>query len=760
MENKIISSFKYSALSLVLCVFAWGCSTSQQAVQQKQQQETQQQAPQKERYSSLKEALTLSSRLRGYDAPRNLIWIDEGNRYSYMQYDADAKSYQIRSYKPADATDSLLFSTEGLTFPDTGEPFEYSDFQWSNDFNYIIFQSNFRPVYRHSGISDYYLYSLEENELTLLVEDARTAELSPDGEKIGYERGGDLFVYFLDSGEEKQLTDSGKEYFYNGRYGWVYEEEFGLAQAWEWSPDSKYIAFWQTDERDVHLYMLPDYSEHHVQYDPIPYPQVGDINPEVRIGTINVQTGEQQWMDIPLNEGYIPRIYWTANEGQLAIVHLNRPQTHLKLYFSDVTTGESHLVMEEESEYWIDIFDFFAGINHLFFFPDDREEFLWISDRDGWSHIYRYNYDGELINQVTEGEWEVTYVHDVDYDNERIYYSSTEVSPLQRHLYTINFDGTSKVKITQKPGTHNINVSPNAQYYVDSYSSIDSPTQVELHSISGELIKVLDDNADVYEFLEDHAYAEKELFTFTTSDGQQLDGSVIKPIGFDSTKSYPLVLNIYGGPGAQGVYNAFATNGWVQYLAQEGYVIVNVNNRGSGGYGREFEKVVYKQLGKWESHDFVETAEYMAQKSWVDEDRLAIRGHSYGGYMTAYTMTTHPGVFSVGICTAPVTDWRLYDSIYTERYMGLIENNRDGYIQSAVTTHAGNLEGHLLLSHATQDENVHVQNTYQFLTELTSRGIGVDVQIFPPGAHGVAFNTASYLLLYESYVDYLNRWLK
>ncbi len=718
------------------------------------------QAQEKERYDNLREALTSSSKLRGYEAPENLIWIDGGNRYSYMQYDADAKSYQIRAYKPSTDEDVPIFTDNELVFPESGEPFEYMSFQFSKDSDYIVFRSNFRPVYRRSGISDYYLYSVETGELTLLVEDARTAELSPDGNKIGYERNADLFVYFIESGAEEQLTNSGGEFFYNGRYGWVYEEEFGLAQAWEWSPDSKYIAYWQTDEREVPIFLLPDYSPQHVEYDSIPYPQVGDTNPAVRIGTLNIETGEQQWMDVELGRGYIPRIYWAANEGQLAIVHLNRKQNHLKLFFSDVTTGESHLVMEETSEYWIDVFDFFAGISHLFYFPEDHEEFFWISERDGWNHLYRFNYDGELINQVTEGEWEVTKVHAIDYDDNRIYYTSTEVSPLQRHLYAIDFDGTNKTKLTQTVGTHNINLSPNAEFYVDSYSNINTPPQVELRSIDGELLKVLDDNKDVLEYLSDHAYSGKELFTFTTEDGQQLDGSVIKPIDFDSTQTYPLVMNIYGGPGAQGVYNAWATNGWVQYLAQQDYVIVNVNNRGSGGYGRAFEKVVYKQLGKWEAHDFVSTAQYMAEKSWVDEENLAIRGHSYGGYMTAYTMAMHPGVFDVGICTAPVTDWRLYDTIYTERYMGLLENNLEGYIQSAVTTHAGNLEGNLLLSHSTRDENVHIQNTFQLLTELTSRGIDVDVQIFPPGAHGVAFNGPSYFLLYRSYVDYLNRYLK
>lgn len=734
---------------LLIFLFCLGTTVASQAQQ-----------TQKEQYKSVKDALQTGSALSGSSGPQNVNWIDDGDRYSYMQYDSEAKTHEIRAYRPTTGEDELIFNSSEYTFPGSDETFQYESFQWSKDSKYIVFQSNFRPVYRRSGISDYYLYSVEGDSLSLLAEDARTAELSPDGTKVGYERDGDLFVYNLETKEEKQLTHSGKKYFYNGRFGWVYEEEFGLAQAWMWSPDSKNIAYWQTDERDVHLFQMTDYSGHHPTYQKIPYPQVGDKNPDIRIGVVNVESGSKQWMDLPVGDGYIPRLYWTSDPNRLAAVHLNRPQTDLKLFFSDIKTGESELIMEEHSEKWIDVFDFFAGINHLFFFPKDREEFFWISDRDGWSHIYRFNYDGEMIKQVTEGEWEVTFVHTVDYDNGRIYYNSTEESPLERHLYSIKFDGTGKEKLTDTEGTHNITMGPNAKFYIDRYSNINTPTQVELRNRNGQLLKKLEDNESVTKFINNHVYFPKELFTFTTSDGQPLDGYLVKPMNFDSTKSYPLVLNIYGGPGAQGVYNSFASSAWVQYLAQEGFVVANVNNRGSGGYGSAFEKIVYKQLGKWEAHDFVETANYLGGKAWVDSSRMAIRGHSYGGYMTTYTLFTHPGVFDVGIATAPVTSWDLYDSIYAERYMGLWENNKDGYKQSSSTAHAENLEAHLLLSHSTMDENVHVQNTMQLMTALTSAGKDVDLRIYPPGAHGVAYNTASYHLLYETYTDYLKEHLK
>ncbi|MBN2731244.1 MAG: DPP IV N-terminal domain-containing protein, partial [Balneolaceae bacterium] len=264
-------------------------------------------AQQHKQYESVKDALQSGSKLSGAGGPGNINWIDEGDRYSYMQYNAEAKAREIRAYNPDTGNDELIFNSTEYTFPGSDKDFEYQSFQWSKDSKYIVFQSNFRPVYRRSGISDYYLYSTEGDSLSLLAKDARTAELSPDGTKIGYERDGDLFVYDIESKTETQLTDSGKKYFYTGRFGWVYEEEFGLAQAWSWSPDSKHIAYWQTDERDVHIFQMTDYSGHHPEYEKIPYPQVSDENPKIKIGVVNVENGTQQWMDLPIGDGYIPR---------------------------------------------------------------------------------------------------------------------------------------------------------------------------------------------------------------------------------------------------------------------------------------------------------------------------------------------------------------------------------------------------------------------------------------------------------------------
>lgn len=720
-------------------------------------------AQEKQTYQSLQHALFSGSQLRGDSGPENIQWIDGGDRFSYMTQDFMNGDRQIYVSNPASGEDQLIFDSADKTFPDSELPFEFASFQWSADFNYILFQTNFRPIYRYSGRSDYYYYSLQDQSLRLVAEDTFTAELSPDGTKIGYHKDGELFVYNLDERSETQLTSSAQEHFFNGRFGWVYEEEFGLVQAWQWSPDSRYIAYWQTDERNVERFVSTDYEGTYPEYTDIPYPKTGTQNPQVRLGVLNVETGKNQWLDLDPGEGLIPRIYWTARQHTLAVVWMNRQQSELELYFFDANSGRGEIIYRyAEDNGWVDVFDFFAGIDHYLFFPSEREEFFWISDSDGYKHLYRYNYGGELINQVTSGDWRVTNVLAINEDDETIYYVSTEDSPLERHLYSVAFDGSEKTKYTQTPGTHSFSMGQNGRYYIDSWSNTGNPGAVELWATEsgGEKLHQYTGNERVKEFTERYIYQPRELFSFVTNDGQELDGYVVKPHDFDSTATYPLLLSIYGGPGAQGVHNQFEADAWVQYLAQEGYVIANVNNRGGGGYGREFEKSVYENLGALEAYDFAETARYLGGKEWIDSSRMAIRGHSYGGYMAALTAVLYPPVFKASIVGAPVADWRLYDTIYTERYMGLLEENEENYIKSAVMTHAGKLRANMLIAHSSMDENVHVQNTMQMLTGFINAGKDVDLRIFPKGAHGVAYNQQSYLLLLQAYTNYLNRHLK
>ena len=716
------------------------------------------QEPAKRRLTSVEEAVAAGSALAGRAGPRSVNWIDGGERFAYTSPNPETRREEIKRYDPATLKEDLLLDTRELVLPGQTQPMQYRSFQWARDSKHLLFQTNFRPIFRRSGLADFYLYSIPEKSLQPVAKDARTAQLSPDGRLAGLERGGDMYVYDLAGKQERRLTTGGSDSIFNGAFDWVYEEEFGLAQAWKWSKDSKYIAFWQTDERGVPVVQLTNYEGRHPDWMKVAYPKVGDHNPRVRIGVADVNTGKTvflDWTDTTATaaEHYIPRIYWTSDNNTLAVLTLNRAQNHAKLFFYDVMTGKRRLIMEEKSDKWIDIFDFFAGVEDYLYFPEGLREFLWVSDRDGYQHIYRYDYNGKLLNQVTKGNFMVTRVEAINPTTRTIYYASTEVTPLERHLYAVKFDGKSKRKLTEARGNHAFNMSPNGKYYIDTWSNTTTPRQVELWSTVPRKLVTFEDNKAVLQRLQTHAYSPLELFKFTTSDGATLDGSMIRPPDFDPNKKYPVIVSIYGGPGSQQVYNSFTSQGWNQYLAQQGFIVVGLNNRGSGNYSRDFQKQVYKQLGKWESKDFAEVAKYLGRQAYVDSTRMSIHGTSYGGYMTIMTMLQYPDVFKTGISNSPGTDWKLYDTIYTERYMGLLSENKSGYDASSVLTHAKNLKGHLLLVHSGLDENVHPQHTMQFITALTAAGKDAELRFYPLGAHGAAYDQQSYTTMLKVYAN-------
>lgn len=705
-------------------------------------------AQQKATFKNVTEALQASGAMSGRSGPRSVNWIDGGKRFSYTTRGADGE--EIRATDPATGSDTLLFSAKGLTFPDTAAPFAYQSFQFAQDSKHLVFQTRFRQIYRRSGTSDYFVYSLADHSMQLAAHGAQTGELSPDGAQFGYEVGGDLYVRNLSTSQDKRLTTGATETLHNGRFDWVYEEEFGMAQAWNWSPDSRHLAYWQVDESAEPTIQLSNYEGAHPEWEKLRIPQPGDSNPKVRIGVVDVQSGKQVWLDTgATGDFYIPRIYWTSAADTLAVLELNRKQNTLRLFFFNVQDGGRRLVRTWTSDTWIDVYDFYAGIQDMMTFPSGSREFFWISDADGWQHIYRYDYSGKLINQVTSGPWTVTRIEGTDPATKTIYYSSTEVSPLQRQLYAVRFDGKGKRRLTTTPGTHAIDMSPDAHYYIDRWSSTTQPRQVELRATSGKMLKKLEDNAAVSTWIASHAYSPVELFKFTTSDGVTLDGSMIKPPDFDPARKYPVILAIYGGPGSQQVYDRFAANGIDQWRAQQGYIVVGLNNRGSNNYGSAFMKQVYHHLGRFEAMDFAETARWLGTQPYVDGGRIAIEGTSYGGYSVLYTMATHPGAFAAGLANSAGTDWRLYDTIYTERYMDLLADNAAGYDSSSVNSRAGRITGKLLVIHSMMDDNVHPVNTMQFLTAITDAGVDAEVRIYPPGRHGAAYNFQSFKMIQE-----------
>lgn len=712
------------------------------------------QRPAKQKFASVEEAVAAGDQLAGRSGPRSVNWIDNGQRFAYTISNPTTKAEEIRRFDPATLKDELLLDTRDIKLPGSTQPLSYRSFQWARDSEHLLFQTNYRKSYRHSGLADFYMYSVPQKALQLVAKDARTAELSPDGTMAGYERGGDMYIYDIAGQAEKRLTMGVTDSIFNGVFAWVYEEEFGMGQAWRWSPDSRYIAYWQTDEREVPVVQLTNYEGHWPSWTKVPYPKVGDPNPKVHIGVVDVKSGQTIWLESNSpTEEYVPRVYWTSEPNTLAVLTLNRAQNDARIYFYSVTTGQRRLVMEEKAKTFVDIYDAFAGVQDFLSFPEGTREFFWLSDRDGYQHIYRYDYEGKLLNQVTRGPFMVTRIESIDPKAKTIYYSSTEISPLERHLYAVKFDSKSKQRLTQSTGRHLFNMSPSSKYYIDTWSNTQQPRQVELWSTAPKMLKTFETNVAVSQWTAAQAYSPVEIFKFTTSDNVVLDGNMIKPPDFDPSKKYPVILSIYGAPGSQQVYNQFATSGWDQYLAQQGFIVVGLNNRGSGNYSRDFQKMVYGQLGKWESHDFAEVGKWLAAQPYVQGARIGIYGGSYGGYMTVFAMENYPEIFRSGIANSPGTDFSLYDTIYSERYMGLLPENRAGYDGSSVVAQASKLKGYLLLVHSGLDENVHPQHTMQLLTALLNAGKDAEFRFFPSGAHGAAYNQVSRITMLKIYAN-------
>lgn len=709
-------------------------------------------------YTSLREALFSQQRLAGRSGPEDVQWLHNGNQFSFLRYNVSHQLTEILMYDPDLRTEQVLLGREILHPRGQASPLLVESHQWSRDNSRLLLQSNFRPQFRHSGISDYYIFTIGRTTPTLVAKDAGSAQFSPNGSMVAFERDGNLFLYDISSAQTTQITNDASEFRTNGRLGWVYEEEFMISKAWRWSPDSRYIAYWQEDKSDVPAFAFTDFSGQHPTFYSLPYPKVGDTNPKVRIGLLHIATGKQEWItNFTQDDYYKPRIYWSSIPDHLVLLTLNRAQNHLTASLHNIRNGNRNILIEEKSDTWIDIFDFDEEIHDFFFFPEQSEYFFTLSDRDGFRHLYQYDYQGNLIQQVTKGNWDVTQVHLICSANNYVYYSSTQVSPKERHFYRIDWDGQNRIQLSRSTGVHQIQLSRNAQYYIDTYSNTATPRQVELWETNQDRIAVLEANYAVSDLISAIPYSPAEFFKVTTSTGIELDGLLLRPPNFNPNKTYPLILDVYGGPGSQSVRNEFETRGLYQYLAQQGFIIASVNNRGSGGYGKAFLKQVYEQLGLKEAQDFAETAQFLAQRSYIDAKKMAIVGHSYGGYMAALTMMLYPDVFRAGIATAPVTDWTLYNSIYTERYMNLIEKNPSGYRNSSVLTHAEHLKGSLLIVHSALDENVHLQHTMQLLTELTDHGIDAELRIFPKGRHNVFYHQNSYFLLMEIYSNFLKQ---
>ena len=712
-----------------------------------------------------KKAITLNDAMGGElamgGAGRGLgaiQWLKDGTSYSITKRDSGAMTSSIWKVDAKSAREQLLVDLRGLKKPGTDKSFTYLAYSWSPDETKLLFTLSRNQIWRRSNLGEYAVYDVAAKKLIPLPkhdDGLRNVKISPDGLSVGYVAKDNIWVMNLATGEEAQLTNDAQDGVYNGRFGWVYEEEFTIVDGWMWSPDSKRIAFWQEDERQVPEFPLTNWTPLHLEITRVRYPKPGDPNPIEKIGVYSFDSRKTVWMDLGAEtDVYIPRIKWTNDARTLCIYRLNRLQNHLELLFADAAAGTTRTVLEEKRENgWIDIEN-----GAYLYFLKTKKQFLWASERDGWNHVYLFDMAGTQLAQVTKGKWEVSQVAGLTPDEKTLYYVSTEASPLERHLYRCKLDGGGggRKKLSGEAGSHAFNVSPTCGMYLDTWSNITHPSMSTLFDGSGDEARAV--SQPKMEVFEKYQWVPKELLTFKTSDGTELYCSMMKPPDFDPAKKYPVYFDVYGGPGYQNVRNSWP-GGMHEYLANEGFIVVEVDNRGGGARGTDFKFRVYKQLGVWEANDYVEFARHLSEMPFVDKDNIGIWGWSYGGYMSALSMLLGADVFKAAVAIAPVVDWRLYDSIYAEPYMQRPADNHDGYKAGSCLENASKLKGKLLLIHGGHDDNVHLQNHMQFVDKLQHAGKNYEARIYPNGDHGVADGT-TYLGLYEYFMAFLKKNLK
>lgn len=557
----------------------------------------------------------------------------------------------------------------------------------------------------------------------------RDPKPSPDGKRIAFRRDHDLYAMDIATKNVTRLTQDGGDNLLNGELDWVYPEELDLGTAYWWSPDSSRLAYMQFDTTRIGTYPHADLSGITPVTEPQKYPKAGTPNPDVRLGVVEATGGQTKWLDLgDTREHLLARINWVPETASIAVQKMNRLQNRLDFVLADAKDGSVKTLFTETDPHWININD------DLRFLPS-RNQFLWASERSGFRHLYLYDMTGRELKRLTNGEWEVSGITAVDEKKGKVYFTSTETTPLDRQLWVVDLDGGNKRALTTSAGTHAISMSPAADYYLDTFSNLSDPGKTTLHRADGAEVAVfreVDRKAlDEYEILP------TEIVTFSTTDGAKLYARMIKPAGFDPSRKYPVIVQVYGGPHAQAIRNMWAGMRLDQVLAHKGFIVWQVDNRGSAGRGHAWETTLYRRFGKQELEDQKAGVDYLRKLPYVDGSRVGINGWSYGGYMVLYSMTNAPDYFAVGVSGAPVTDWRNYDTIYTERYLGLPQENEKGYAEGSAVTYAGNLKGKLLLIHCFGDDNVLFQNSFQMLSALQKAGKQFELMMYPDKSHGV-----------------------
>lgn len=666
----------------------------------------------------------------------DINWMDDGQYYTTLE--RTEQDIEIRKYDILTGDYEVVVASSELRIEGRRRPIIIQGYQFSADEEKILIKTDVEQIWRRSTRENYYIYNIETEQVAKLTESDQKqqyAQFSPSGDKAAFVKDNDLYLVNLETDQEKAITTDGEyNHIINGATDWVYEEEFGIAKAWYWSPNGEKIAFYRFDESHVKEFFLTEWGSLYPGLTHYKYPKAGEENSTVKIGVYDLKSGKTTWMDVESeNDQYIPRINWTKDSNTLAIRRMNRLQNKQDLMLANVNTGKTEIIKTETSNAWVDV-------NNNLKFLNNGNQFIYVSEESGYNHIYLYNMEGKMIRQVTRGDWEVTNYLGYDEETDRIYYMSTEESPLQRHLYSIDIDGTDKKKMTDGEGWNSINMSRDYRYYIETFSSTATAPQYSLHKQNGDQVRMLEDNDALQDTLSAYRMPTKEYIKIPL-DQATLNGYIMKPHDFDPAQQYPVLFYVYGGPGSQTVTKQFGTGHrpmWHRYLTEEGYIVVSVDNRGTGARGRNFEKQVYKKLGQLEVADQIEAAQYLAREyDYLDADRFGIWGWSYGGYMASLVLAKSDGIFNTAIAVAPVTNWRFYDTIYTERFMQTPQMNPEGYEKGSPITYADQMQGDFLLVHGTGDDNVHFQNTVRFVNKLIEEDVQFETLFYPNRTHGI-----------------------
>jgi dipeptidyl-peptidase-4 len=657
----------------------------------------------------------------------------------YTKIVTSGKTQYIVKYSFENPADSqVLFDNSKTLY--NGKTVSVDDYSFSKDEQKMLLKTEGENIYRRSVKYVVYTYDLKTGNIQLVNSTKILhSTFSPDASQIAYVANNNLLLVSPDAGVSDPISTDGEwNKIINGNCDWVYEEEFGFSKAYDWSPDGNYIAYYRFDESKVHEYSMPMYDELYPKNYSYKYPKAGEDNSIVEIYIYDVKNKKS----VKANAGtetdqYIPRIKWTKDNNTLCIYRMNRLQNKLELLFANATTGVSEVVYTETNPYYVDVDD------NMTFLPDNSS-FIFDSEQDGFNHLYRYDWKKKKLTCLTPGNYDVAGITGIDEEAKQLYYTAAEKTPLERKLYAIGWDGKGKKTLTPEDGTHNITTVTGSKYFLDKHSSLTVPPVYYLRNASGKIIRTLEDNHGLVEKMKEYDLGKLELKQIKISENNTFNAWMITPPNFDPNKKYPVLMYQYSGPGSQEVADRFPLGNyfWHQMLAQKGYIIFCADGTGTGFRGQEFKKKTYLQLGKLESNDQISFAKYLAEQPYVDKGRIGIWGWSYGGFMSSTCLFKGNDVFKAAIAVAPVTNWRYYDNIYTERYMRTPKENETGYDSNAPEKMADKLNGKLLLIHGTADDNVHFQNSTMLVNALIKANKDFDSEYYPNRNHGISGNNA------------------